>query len=336
VFRIITSWNFVQPEKDLEKAVSNIKLRGYADKETFLTGQFAAKVANKEIRSLSVGDIADFLCPSRRDLYFKKGKNRMKTKSQKTWGGVAGRLVENFTLKVFSECQQSKNPWSYSKIKQRTGHLSRDFKKENFHDFDSLNKLKSRPGEEPDWLLKSLTYSGRAELGLKLLHMALTDSEKKISAMQMKDLEISTEKLKPHPEQIGISQPAKPDFLVEKCKIVGDIKSAIGGFKDYYFLTCAGYALAYENCKGRGNDIDFGIIYFFPTRYTEYAKPISFGQVYLFPIDDGLRDWFLKTRNKAYDIISKDSPPDFPYEKGGNHCPFCHFRDTCVSQGLVL
>lgn len=333
MFQIITAWNFLYSESDLEKAVSNIRLRGY-DSTTFLTGEFARRIANREIRSLSVSDIADTLCPSRRDLYFKKGRNRGRISRRKTWGQVAGKIVENFAFTMFNEFKSNKmkNSWSYLKVEKDVDSLSRKFKSNNKLSFLAISNLKSRPDEDPDWLLKLLTYNGRAELGLKLLHeLVLKEGNKE---MDIVDLKITQDELKPNPKQIGISSGVKPDFIIEKYKIIGDIKSGIGGFKDYYLLTCTGYALAYENEKGRNNDINFGIIYFFPTRYSEHAKPISFGQVYIFPIDDSLRDWFLVSRNQAYDIISQDSPPDFPSDT--KHCSYCQFYSVCESQGLRL
>jgi len=331
MFQVVTAWNFVSLEKDFESAVDSIRLRGYST-DAFITGGFLTKITNEEIKPLSVSDIADIICPSRRDLYLRKGKSRPRIKSPRTWGGVAGRVVENFMFTVYDEFSDLRNSFSYSTIKNRSNVLSRNFRQNNLDSFEHLDKLRSRLDEEPDWLLKLLTYNCRAELGLRLLHRVL--SKEDTHCMRVKDLKIISNELKPHPKQVGISSPAQPDFMVEKYKVVGDIKSGIGGFKDHYLLTCAGYALAYENERGKNNNMDFGIVYFFPTRYTEHAKPISFGHVYIFPIDDGLRDWFLRMRNQAYAIVSKDSPPDFPTEK--YHCARCRYYDVCRSQGLVL
>jgi CRISPR/Cas system-associated exonuclease Cas4 (RecB family) len=333
MFQIITAWNFVHLENDLEKAVSNITLRGY-NSRTFLTGEFSRMIANNEIRSLSISDIADYLCPTRRDLYFKKGRNRKRIRRRKTWGGVAGRIVENFTFYLFNEFKSYKARSSrlYSKIIGDVNCMSKNFRNKNSESFYELNGLRRRDDEDPDWLLKLLTCNGRAELGLRLLHKMISKGGK--SEMDVADLEITQDELKPNPWQIGISRGVKPDFIVKRYKVIGDIKSGIGGFKDYYLLTCAGYALACENEKGKDGDINFGIIYFFPTRYSEHAKPISFGQVYIFPIDDALREWFLERRNDAYKIVSKNSPPDFPEDK--SHCSYCQFYDICESQGLRL
>jgi len=331
MFQTITTWNFIRLESDLEKVESDVQLRGY-NRDTFLTGRFSTKIANREIEPLSVSDIADILCPSRRDLYFKKGKNRGAVKSRKTWGRVGGQAVQNFAFTLFKKCRGMKSIRSYQEVIREIDIVSKDFGRENLRILRDLDGLKRRPDEDPYWLLKLLTYNGRAELGLRLLHTLLSRGDNR--EMNIEDLEITIDGIKPNPVQIGINRPAKPDFIVEKHKVVGDIKTGIGGFKDHYLLTCAGYALAYENERGEDSNIDFGIIYFFPTRYSVHAKPISLGQVYIFPIDDDLRDWFLKTRDRAYDTVSDDSFPVFPGDK--THCPYCQFIDSCVSEGLEL
>ena len=54
------------------------------------------------------------------------------------------------------------------------------------------------------------------------------------------------------------------------------IKSG-ASFKDFYPLSCAGYAIAYENQHGCGNDMNFGIIYFLL-----WAVPSGMSQMSLF------------------------------------------------------
>lgn len=326
MFQIVALWNLVRPDKDLENF--KIDLRGYSH-ETFLTGQFSIKLSSKEIKPLSVSDIADFLCPTRRDLYIKKGKNRpMGVKKRKTWGRIAGGIVEKFSRNLLAINNGDLN--TYSDIIKAANNISNNFKNANRFAFMELDSLKSKSEEEPNWFLNLLTYSGRAELGFKLLHKVLL---KKNDEMNIDDISITSCELKPNPLQIGISSPVKPDFLIEKYNIVGDIKSGIGGFKDYYLLTCTGYALAFENEKEK--DINFGIIYFFPTRHSEYVKPISFVQIYIFPIDDNLRMYFLQKRNEAYRIISMNHPPDFPHEDT-QQCHYCQYLDFCISEGLKL
>jgi len=332
MFEIITSWNITRPERNFNEEIKNIELRGY-DKKTFLTGEFARKIARNEVKSLSVSDIADFLCPTRRDLYIKKGKNRPKgRKNKKTWGSVAGRVVENFLYNLIIKRYRINDLESYFDVVKRLDRISKKFKSDHRQAFINLDNLKSRPDEKADWLLNLLNYNGRIELSLKLLNNILSKEKDEIEKGDIKIDKSNECELRPRKEEIGISSPVRPDFIIENKNAVGDIKSSIGGFKEFYLLTCAGYALAYENQTKK--DINYGIIYFFPTRYSKYAKPVSFAQIYIFSIDDNLRRWFKDIRNEAYAIIEKDSPPDFPEEK--DHCSYCQFYDICKKQGLKL
>ena len=167
---------------------------------------------------------------------------------------------------------------------------------------------------------------------MKLLHSLVFNNTKDMNTNQIALNIKSSLQLEPNPIEIGISSPAEPDFLIKKYQVIGDIKSGIE-FKNFHQLTCAGYALAYENEKKR--DIDWGIIYFFPTRNpSAYVKPITFAQIYIFRLDDNLRKWFLDFRNQDYDIISKDKPPDFPEPDKRRHCKRCRFEEQCKSAGL--
>ena len=167
-----------------------------------------------------------------------------------------------------------------------------------------------------------------------MLNSLVFDNTKDVN---LNDLKLNTKDslaLYPNPIQIGISSPAPPDFLIEEYKVIGDIKSGIE-FKRFHQLTCTGYALAYENEKKK--DINWGMIYFFPTRNpTAYVKPITFAQIYIFPIDDNLRRWFLDFRNQDYGTISKNKPPRFPKVSDRQHCSNCQFKELCKSLGLKL
>jgi CRISPR/Cas system-associated exonuclease Cas4 (RecB family) len=144
---------------------------------------------------------------------------------------------------------------------------------------------------------------------------------------------IKHDPIKPNPAEIGISNPAVPDFIIPETKIVGDIKTGVN-FAPNHQLTCAGYALAYED-QNKGAKIDWGIVYFFPTRNpSAYVKPITFAQVYIFPIDDQLRRWFLHSRNEAYKIVSSPTIPQFPETPHRTHCSLCKFYKFCKENGL--
>jgi CRISPR/Cas system-associated exonuclease Cas4 (RecB family) len=336
MFQVVTTWNVINPLKntDLQESIGDIRKRGYCP-DTYLTGQFASEISDGEISPLSVSDVADKYCPSRRDLYFRKGRNRNHRRRRiKTWGGTAGRITQNYIFEFFSTQIQRNNTRKYTMVTKRTDRFSKDFQNAHSKDFRKLNRLSKKEYEDPKHLLKFLTFNGRIELGMKLLHSILS---KNGEGIDWKDINFEHRnnhvRIYPKPIQIGISSPSTPDFLVEKYGIVGDVKSGVR-FEDHYLLTCAGYALAYENWKRKERKkINWGIIYFFPTRIpTDYAKPFTFAQIYIFPIDDTLRNWFLQERDWAYNTIIKDDMPRFPEDK--QHCKFCQYIATCEAMGL--
>ena len=67
MFQVVTMWNLSRPDEEMRDNVQNIELREY-NSETFLTGEFAVKLSTKEISPLSVSNISDRYCPTRRDL----------------------------------------------------------------------------------------------------------------------------------------------------------------------------------------------------------------------------------------------------------------------------
>jgi len=333
VFQVIAMWNLSRPHEEMKNIVEKVELRGY-NPETFLTGEFTNKIANKEIKPLSVSNIADKYCPTRRDLYFYKGINRLSRRGQqKTWGIEAGNVVEDYIKRVFKSKNIKTN--AYESLIKRGNNIYEEFVEEKR---SSLKRLKSLEQSslgakegDTDWLLTLLNNNGRAELSIRILHSLLKEN----GFLDSDHIKI-TEQLHPNPRQIGISLGIKPDFIVPEFAIVGDIKSGVE-FKDHFQLTCTGYALAYENEKGKGNDINWGIIYFFPTRNPSwYVRPLTFAQIYIFPIDDYLRQWFLDIRDEAYSIISQKEPPDFPPEDQRENCKYCKFKNHCINEGLEL
>jgi len=333
MFQVIVMWNLSRPEQEIAVNIQGIKLRGY-NSEAFLTGEFATKLSAKEIKPLSVSNIADRYCPSRRDLYFAKGINRpAKIKDKVTWGRAAGNIVERYIERILEKDTEFEA--SYSSLIGDGGSLNGDFINSSNREINRLRKIEKEVEEakvgDTDWLLRLLNNNGRAELGLKLLHSLIKEGD----SIDSSHIKIKT-KVTPKPEQIGISSRATPDFIIPDFGIVGDIKTGIE-FKSFHQLTCAGYALAYENRFGRNKDINWGIIYFFPTRNpSAYVRPLTFAQIYIFPIDDNLRGWFINIRDEAYNTISRTGIPPFPLKEERGHCPHCRFKRYCIDQGLEL
>lgn len=336
--------------------VQDIKLRGY-DPETFLTGEFARKIKlkleldedrqegkisdeeyKKELKTLgaipplSVSNIADRYCPTRRDLYFAKGANRPDIKERTTWGRIAGNVVETYLSKILGEPIEFDH---YSSLKTKSKEFCEDFMESCSRNINRLKEIEETEKEieigDTEWFLKLISNNGRAEFGLKLLHSFLKEN----GSLDINNVKLCFE-IWPNILQIGINSPAIPDFIIPQFGIVGDIKTGVQ-FKPHYQLTCAGYALAYENQYGKNNDINWGVIYFFPTRNpSAYVRPLTFAQIYIFPIDDNLRRWFLHSRDDAYRIISKTEPPSFPDERRRDHCHSCRFKEYCIEKGLRL
>lgn len=327
-------WNLARPDQEMADSVQDIKLRGY-NSDAFLTGEFATKLTENAIRPLSVSNIADKYCSTRRDIYFMKGLNRPKRSAkQNTWGQKAGNIVENYIQTVSRE-GNGRITRTYSGLAKKGARLYNSFNTSHSQKIEKLRNLEeittgAKEGDT-DWLLTLLNNNGRAELGLKVLNLLIKEND----SVDLKHIKIKTE-IRTEPERIGINSPATPDFIISDFGVVGDIKTGIE-FKPFHQLSCAGYALAYENRFGQSDDINWGIIYFFPTRNpSAYVKPLTFAQIYIFPIDDNLRRWFIDSRDEAYNIISKPHAPSFPPEEQRSHCYYCRFKEYCIDQGLEL
>jgi len=338
MMQIVTSWNLANLYPSARQAIEKITLRGYNAEEVYLTGELVARLSEKKVPVLSVSDIADTLCPTKRDLYFNKGKNKPKTKTTPRWGRTAGHIVEKFLFRNFEDSSNLRRTNSYRGIRQRLDLFSQSYLASNQSNFRELGKLKIRPEEDPSWLLNLLNLNGRAEFGLGFMHSRLYRRGTK--EIDISDVETNiTNSLAINPKkplEIGINIGVRPDFRISRLKIIGDIKTGIGGFQDRYLLTCTGYALANENEHEKSGDINFGIIYFLPTRHnSDYVNPISFANIYIFLIDDRLRHWFIDMRNLSYEIISKDEAPAFPEKSKLKDCgPYCKYFEYCLSQGL--
>jgi CRISPR/Cas system-associated exonuclease Cas4 (RecB family) len=345
MFQVIVMWNLAKPEQELSEVINEVELRGY-NEETFITGEFAWKIAENKIKPLSVSDIADKHCPTRRDLYIKKGVSRPSERIRRgetTWGIKAGILVEEYLQKIVENVLKIADINSdYSKIIEISDTNHSSYVSGKQHEINRLEKLEKRYPEETGntgWLKKLLKSNGRAEFAFNYLNEVLKENTS-INGGDIfigKNAKIDKPKArKKHVKQIGINLPATPDFIMPKYGIVGDIKTGIE-FKSHFQLTCAGYALAYENVNGEGHNINWGVIYFFPTRNPSlFRKSITFAQVYIFPIDNYLRKEFLTKRDEAYNIISKSEFPKFPPKSEREHCRYCRFRDFCIKNGLDL
>lgn len=341
MFTVITAWNLTRPDLDTIADFDNLERRGYNLEIVSLTGQLALNISEKIVLPLSVSDIADIRCPARRDLYLRKGKGRLSTselnKIQKaTWGHRAGSFVESYFEGIYGQRINSKIKQKYTAIISNGDNYHQDFIRENNSSVNKMQGLERNTDSikegDTDWLLKLLKCNGTIEFSAQIFHSHIKEK----NSLDCNHIEFK-KNLFPKLRQIGINSPAVPDFIIPKLGMVGDIKTGIC-FEPHFQLTCAGYAISYENEYGIGQNINWGVIYLLPTRNpSALVRPFTFSQIYIFPIDDSLRSWFSDERDNAYLILSREQIPDFPEEKDiKNNCPYCKFRVYCTQQGLVL
>ncbi|MFZ1520332.1 MAG: CRISPR-associated protein Cas4 [Ignavibacteriaceae bacterium] len=329
MFEVLYKWNATRPDLDVEEFGSKVELRGYEVQNVGLNGEFLTQLGAGKIEPLSVGDIASKYCPTRRDLYFLKGQNKVRGTDKKTWARKAGKLVEEFFYSQLDiESTIKKGKYSFYKRKANA-YFSKYFNSRD-NQISKLKELEEESGKlggDTDWLINMLKQTARSELILKVLNEKL----RRYYNISRKNLFVEKE-LHPDIFTIGINTPAKPDFIIPKASIIGDIKTG-KFFEKTYTLTCAGYALAYENEFKK--PINWGAIFFFPIHTTsKYYRATTYPQVHFFPIDDSLRQWFLDERDEAYEMASKISAPSFPTEK--KQCYFCKYKDKCITDGLIL
>ncbi len=321
MLQIIPKVSLLNAEKEFEKATKGIQLRGYINKPPVsVTGGIKWDLEDGKMKPLSVGDITNIFCPSRRDIYMKRVLN---IKDAKNWGRVTGLLVEScicgFTDKYKDDTSTSRIK-TYEKLSKKVRLFMADFSRKNKKAVADLARFKTIPGEDENWLLCQLDYALRHEL-------VMLRATRKLSGNKSDSEVIQHMELAPNAKILGISSPSTPDFVIPGLSAIGDIKTGFE-FKDYYRLAAAGYALAYENQKGAGNDINLGLIYYFPTR----KKDISFAHLYIFVIDDTLRQEFLDRRDEALLVVkkAKDTPPNVPVlVEREKHCMNCKYMSEC-------
>lgn len=321
MLQIIPKVSLLNAEKEFKKAIKSIQLRGYINKPPVsVTGGIKWDLEEGKTKPMSVGDITNIFCPSRRDIYMKKVLN---IKDAKNWGRITGHLVESC---IYDFTDKHKDDTSTSRIKtyeglsKKTRLFMADFYKKYKKDVDNLAKFKTNPDEDEKWLLCQLDYALRFELIMLRATRKLSGNKSDSEVIQHMEIE-------PNAKILGISSPSTPDFVIPSLSAIGDIKTGFE-FKDYYRLAAAGYALAYENQKGEGNDINLGLIYYFPTR----KKDISFAHLYIFVIDDTLRQEFLDRRDEALLVIIKalSTSKTVPaFAERDKYCIYCKYMRRC-------
>jgi len=319
MFQIGTNWQLWDLPEDFKEAISRISLRGYEHEEPILLpAEFS------HLRPLSVDDITSIYCPTRRDLFLLKNR---KLRGSATWGRIAGPLIEDFCKGLLDEYQDlfdGSSSQSYDSLKKLIQDYSSRFIGSKQQSFNKLMRHSASPTQDFAKFVLVLQYTGRYELAMLGADWFLNEGIGPTSPLlariplEHKDVQIS-----PNAREIGISSPSTPDFLISSLQVVGDIKSG-ASFRDFYPLTCAGYAIAYENQQGPSNDINFGVVYFLET----HGKTVTTARSYAFVIDDELRREFLDRRNESFRILQDSANPPLLASRE-EYCVFCKYLKEC-------
>lgn len=326
MYQVISVANVLNPFEEIygKVDVSN-ELRGQ-NSEILVTGEFASAIRKGTILPLSVNEVSNQICPTGRDVYISKGLNRPKSRKIRngspSFERTAGMIGEKFFVEFLMD--QIKTKTSYKELKDESDRYFVTFLKSKKK---KLDELKNESSRDYNIFLSQLKSSGRIEATVSNFLSEFTD--KKITKDNIK----FHTSLNPN-SLTGISKDSKPDFLVPNLKLVGDIKSG-EALRDSDLLICTGYAIAYENAIK--TNIDWGMIYFFKAKnQVKYGRYVSLPQVYIFPIDDSLRNWFIQRRNQALDIAKKGNCPPFPSKENTKKCHHCRFKSFCEGEGLVI
>jgi len=335
MYLVSSGWLLHDISSAFEEESKKITLRGHNEEFVRLPGDFAWA------KSLSVDEIASDICPVRKDLYNSKLRpdlNRKQRDGKMTWGRLAGMVVEPYCtglLEHFDDLYNGNSKVTYQTLFEAVVSHSKEFFTQSTIR-QQLNDLKSIASEEgynsPEHLKLVLEYSARNELALLGADFVLREvgDQNRRRLTERVPIMVKKEVLKIHPKtaSTGISDPATPDFLMNKIGAVGDVKSG-REFKRSHQVTCAGYALARESELGSAGDTNFGIIYFIETHNTVPTP----ARAYFFVISDALRRAFLDRRNNAYEVLSRSmlaqEPPDINPVKREEYCIHCKFVDLC-------
>jgi hypothetical protein len=341
--QLVASWNLTKDILGIDKAAdtrySTISLRGSSTKRVGLPAESRLFLKDNPKACLSVSDIAGGICPRAIDVYLYRspysplemshpGASILRSKIKKgSYQQRAGNLFEDALSYTFANASVATDIGYQEVVSQRT-ELMRGFsRKAKFHldDFKSVEPP-HRGGGNALWFVRQLECSIGQELGARCVQKSLLKDASYLGAEDVKPnptIELSD------PRDIGIRK-AVPDFLVERAKLVGDIKTG-ERFQKKYMLSCAGYAITFE--KKRRRHIDWGAIIFQPTEVClALYQPMTFPQVYFFRITDDLRTAFL---NKRDDIYRQNQEKDvsnaarLAFKEEPKTCESCQHADQC-------
>jgi len=121
----------------------------------------------------------------------------------------------------------------------------------------------------------------------------------------------------------GITNKAQPDFLFDN-RVVIDVKSS--PWRDEFYITLAGYALALEKATGR--PVNLGVIVM-PDLHDNRNVPFYFRSE-IIPIEDKYRKAFLLRRENLLELMKNRIDPGLPVDN--TPCKTCRYFMHCFPQ----
>lgn len=315
--------DLMDPQKinNLSKtAKEEISIRGYDIARVKISPDL-----NNKSWFLPVNEIISSYCPTGRYTYLKRCVSDAKL--ELTWDSFKGRIIDNLykdLFEAFSAYIQG--------IKINEFFISDkldEFRKKKLEEIKKqIDKAKTKmiaapKGDDIDEFIKDIKNLLRYETELCSSIM-----DHKISIK--KDINLKSEaallfpfifKVKINAPDLGFAEGAEPDFIYRH-RVIGDIKT--GEWQDFFYLTCAAYALAYEH--EHKQDLDIGVI-LNPIFHKQRTVPLYYNSEMLV-IKDKYRKDVLLLRDKKIKLIKDQIDPKTPKNK--SECPKgCGYLNYC-------
>lgn len=288
-----------------------------AKEEISIRGYDIARVKiNSDLKNkswfLPVNEIISGYCPTDRYTYLKRFVPEAKL--EPTWDSFKGRIIDDLykdLFEAFSTYVQG------TKIKEFI--ISEELEEFGKNKLEEIrkkidkdkNKMITPPEEdEITEFLKNIKNLLRLETEL-----CGSIIDHKISIK--KDINLKSEvallfpfifKVKIDAPDLGFAEGAEPDFIYNHM-VIGDIKT--GEWQDFFYLTFAAYALAYE--FEHKKDIDLGVI-LNPIFHKQRTVPLYYNSQMLV-IKDKYRKDVLLLRDKKIKLIKDQIDPKTPKNK---------------------
>lgn len=303
-----------------EAAKSEISVRGYNINQV----KVAPELKN-DSWFLPINEIVSLYCPTNRYSYLKKYVSGAKI--QLTWDIFKGRIIDNLYKDLYDEFIKHLD----------NSKLSNLFLKEYLEEFkdksiDKLKKdiekdkpkmLKAPNQQEINNFIKNIENMMRFEIELC---SAIVDNRISIK----EDINLNSEvkllfpfvfKSKINAFDLGFSGGLEPDFIYKQM-VVGEIKS--GDWQDFFNLSCAAYALAYEFENNR--NLDLGVI-LCPIFHKKRTVPLYYKSEIKI-INDTYRKTVLLLRDRKISLMKEKRDPGIPKTK--DDCPDgCGYLNYC-------